>query len=335
MQIFLQKINKLSELHFHACLEYRSIINSLYKGIYKGDTLENIPFIPVTLFKEFNLKSIPDKNVFKILQSSGTQGKQSSIFLSRDNSRDQTIALKSLFQKQFGNTRVPMVIFDSEQVIHNNFNLSARRAAIVGFSSFASERIFVLQDDLSLNHEILNQFLSHHKDTYFILFGFTFILWNAFFAGNDSSVPFKAPNAIILHGGGWKSLESLGISKNEFKTQMKEKTGITKIIDYYGMAEQAGSIFFECNFGYFHTSEYSNVIIRNPFSMTPVPFGQTGLVQVLSSLPSSYPGHSILTQDLGTLLGEDDCHCGEQGRYFTIESRLPNSQIRGCSDVGI
>ena len=35
-----------------------------------------------------------------------------------------------------------------------------------------------------------------------------------------------------------------------------------KIINYYGMVEQTGSIFFECDKGYFHTSIYSDIIIR-------------------------------------------------------------------------
>jgi hypothetical protein len=53
----------------------------------------------------------------------------------------------------------------------------------------------------------------------------------------------------------------------------------------------------------------------------------------LSILPNSYPGHSLLTEDEGVLIGEDDCMCGRLGKYFKIVGRLKNAEIRGCSDT--
>ena len=43
--------------------------------------------------------------------------------------------------------------------------------------------------------------------------------------------------------------------------------------------------------------------------------------------------HSLLTEDEGILLGEDDCPCGRKGKYFRIIGRLQNAEIRGCSDT--
>ena len=46
--------------------------------------VEKLPFIPVRLFKEFDLKSINDDKIAKILTSSGTSGsKVSKIFLDK------------------------------------------------------------------------------------------------------------------------------------------------------------------------------------------------------------------------------------------------------------
>ena len=47
----------------------------------------------------------------------------------------------------------------------------------------------------------------------------------------------------------------------------------------------------------------------------------------------SYPGNSILTEDLGTIHGIDDCECGRKGKYFTISGRIPKTELRGCSDT--
>ena len=61
--------------------------------------------------------------------------------------------------------------------------------------------------------------------------------------------------------------------------------------------------------------------------------GETGIIQVVSTIPESYPGHSLLTEDEGCILGEDDCPCGRKGKYFKINGRLKNAEIRGCSDT--
>ena len=99
------------------------------------------------------------------------------------------------------------------------------------------------------------------------------------------------------------------------------------------MVEQTGSIFFECEHGKLHTPNFADIIIRDPITFEPLPFNSKGLIQLISLLPSSYPGHSILTEDLGTIHGEDNCPCGRMGKYFEVHGRIKNAEIRGCSDT--
>lgn len=89
----------------------------------------------------------------------------------------------------------------------------------------------------------------------------------------------------------------------------------------------------ECEYGHLHTSIFSDIIIRNPFDFSECKIGEKGLIQVVSLLPKSYPGHSLLTEDEGLILGEDDCPCGRKGKYFEIIGRIKNAEIRGCSDT--
>jgi hypothetical protein len=89
----------------------------------------------------------------------------------------------------------------------------------------------------------------------------------------------------------------------------------------------------ECEKGYLHTSEYSDIIIRNSSNFSVSRHGEEGIIQLLSLLPISYPGQSILTEDLGIIFGEDDCKCGRKGKYFKINGRLKNAELRGCSDT--
>ena len=60
---------------------------------------------------------------------------------------------------------------------------------------------------------------------------------------------------------------------------------------------------------------------------------ETGLVQLKSLLPISYPGHNILTEDIGIIYGIDNCKCKRKGKIFKILGRLSKSEIRGCSDA--
>jgi len=98
------------------------------------------------------------------------------------------------------------------------------------------------------------------------------------------------------------------------------------------MIEQTGSIFVECESGFLHCSIFSDIITRKA-DFGVCEFGETGIVQLLSLLPQSYPGHVILTEDEGEIIGEDDCPCGRLGKYFKIHGRIKNAEIRGCSDV--
>ena len=64
-----------------------------------------------------------------------------------------------------------------------------------------------------------------------------------------------------------------------------------------------------------------------------VDFNEIGLVQLISLLPTSYPGHNIISEDIGEIIGIDDCKCGRLGKYFIIHGRAEKAEIRGCSDT--
>ena len=83
---------------------------------------------------------------------------------------------------------------------------------------------------------------------------------------------------------------------------MKNICGVQNVYNYYGMVEQTGSIFIEskkCE--YLHTSIFSDILIRDE-KFNLVKNGQKGLIQLLSLLPTSYPGHNILTEDIGEIV---------------------------------
>ena len=77
--------------------------------------------------------------------------------------------------------------------------------------------------------------------------------------------------------------------------------------------------------------DFADVVIRDPETWRELPPGQPGLIEVVSTLPESYPGHLLLTEDLGVVHGIDDGHW--PGKRFSVLGRLPRAEARGCSDT--
>ena len=89
----------------------------------------------------------------------------------------------------------------------------------------------------------------------------------------------------------------------------------------------------ECEHGYLHAPAFADILVRDAKTWQLCDIEQPGVIQVLSALPASYPGHSLLTEDIGIVHGEDNCPCGRLGKYFSILGRLPRAELRGCSDT--
>jgi len=333
--LLTRELLALSRHHAAGCPEYARMLSAWGTDLDRIQSHEEIPFLPVRLFKEFSLKSVPQEQLYRTMTSSGTTGQQvSRIYLDRETSTAQSKALSKIVASFLGNSRLPMIILDSSALVSSRTQFSARGAGILGFSIFARDRFFALDESMALDVEGLKAFLSRHRGSPIFLFGFTFIIWQHFY--QELLRLGEKPDlsaGILIHGGGWKKLTSQAVSPQGFKAALGEVCGITQIHDYYGMVEQTGTIYLECEQGHLHAPVWSDVTIRDPWDFSVAPMGQRGLIQVSSLLPRSYPGHILLTEDEGSLLGEDDCPCGRKGKYFTVFGRVARAEVRGCSDT--
>lgn len=326
---------ELTAWHRSACPEYSRILDLLGVSGEPGGTLESIPFIPARLFKEYSLASVEKSEVFKTLTSSGTSGQTvSRIFLDRETASFQTRILTRLISDLLGKKRVPMLVIDSSSILKDRQSFSARGAGILGFSMFGQDVTYALDANMELDMPGVISFLERHEGRPIFIFGFTFIIWRHFYrALKNIGIRLPLDHGILLHGGGWKKLQDEAVGREEFSRAMFETAGISRVVNYYGMVEQTGSIYLECEQGRLHAPVFSDVIIRDPADFAPVAHGITGLVEVLSLIPRSYPGHALLTEDIGRIDGEDDCPCGRMGKYFTILGRVAKAETRGCSDT--
>ena len=327
----------LSKYHYEHSVEYRKMLDSTGVDLNKIQHYEDLPYLPVSLFKDLTLRSVAEDDVVKTMTSSGTTGQKTSrIYLDRETSANQTKTLTKIVASLLGNKRVPMIILDSSNVVKDRNMFSARGAGILGFSMFGSKRIYALDENMELDIDGMKSFLEEHKGETVFLFGFTFMIWQHFYKKLlESDYKPDLSNAVLIHGGGWKKLVAESVSTAQFKKSLSDVCGIKpeNVHDYYGMVEQTGTIYIECECGHLHASNFSDIIIRNPKDFSVAKNGETGIIEVVSVLPKSYPGHVLLTEDEGVVLGEDDCPCGRKGKYFHIHGRIKNAEIRGCSDT--
>ncbi len=336
--LLTRRLTELTEHHRVRCPEYRRMLDSVGYDSKRVSGYEDLPFLPVRLFKELILKSVPQEDVVKTMTSSGTTGQAvSRIFLDRVTSANQQKAMVKIVSDFLGASRLPMIILDCPSVVKDRNMFSARGAGILGFSIFGAKKIYALDDDMHLDIDGLCAFLERFQGQDILLFGFTFMVWQHFYRElvrlKERGTVFDLSRGILIHGGGWKKLASEAVSPQEFHDKLRDVCGLDRVHDYYGMVEQTGCIYMQCACGHLHASIFSDVIVRRSRDFGVCAAGEPGIIQVVSAIPESYPGHSLLTEDEGVLLGEDDCPCGRKGKYFKINGRLKNAEIRGCSDT--
>ena len=326
---FSKKIKDLTILHFQRCAEYRKILNTINYDI-KNEDLALQPFLPVNLFKSKKMISVPDNQVVKVLQSSGTTGSvRSKIYLDQDNAVNQKKVLIDLAKNIMPQNRIPMLIIDQNPNNVDRKNLEARLAGIFGFSIFGKNYTYLLDKKGNIDYKNLDNFYKDYSKQKFFIFGFTSMVYEYLIKKLKSDYDFK--NGLLIHGGGWKKIESEKINNKKFRDLLYKKVNLKKVYNYYGLVEQTGSIFFECEkCNSFYSTKYSKVFIRNE-KFEILKKGK-GMIQIISSVPVSYPGHNILTEDIGELI-LNNCSCKKYGNRFKVYGRIEKSKIRGCSNI--
>jgi len=329
----LAALKDLTAFHKSACPAYGRMIDLAFPSPAQAQTLAALPYLPISLFKYRALRSVAAAQVRVTVRSSGTTGDQKSqVFLDTPTARLASQSLAATLETVIGSGRHPMLIIDVPSTLKTQGGMGARSAAILGLMPFGYDHTFALREDLSLDEDALAKFLTKHAAKPILIYGFTFLVWSALLPFCEKTC-LDLSDATLLHSGGWKHLAAQSIDNTAFKDRLRSATGLQKIINFYGMAEMPGVIFPENKNGLLYPPNFADVIIRDPLTFAPVPDGQKGLVQILSVLPRSFPGHSLLTEDMGVIESVDAGADGWMGKGLRLLGRAPKVPLRGCSDV--
>ena len=259
-RMLTEELKELTHFHRERCPEYKNFLDTMGYDESQVKTPADIPFFPVRLFKEFDLLSIGREEVFKTMTSSGTTGQRvSKIFVDKETAMLQQKVMLRLLGDFWGKGRLPMLVVDTPAVLKDRKSFTARGAAILGLQFAAREMVFILNDDMTLNVGKLREFTEKYRGKRFVIFGFTFLVWQHFYRELlRLDQPFDLSEAFLMTGGGWKKLEGEAVSQEEFQKRLRETCGIRHFLDHYGMVEQTGTIYARSEE---HTS--NPVTIRN------------------------------------------------------------------------
>ncbi len=338
LELFKEELNYACQRHAgyenyvrHWPLDYRS-----------AGRVASLPYLPVGILKANPpLSPVGLEEIKRTLTSSATTSQlPSRVALDLPTSRRMTKGIVTIVRDFIGPARRPYLVVDVPGYQGGGSELGARGAAIQGLQPFASEVQYCLglngQGELILDPDKLRAFAKDRQDTEVLVYGFTYILWNHLVKPLlAEGACLNLPKVRILHSGGWKRLQEQAVEKKAFNQGLARVFGCSPecVIDFYGMVESVGVIFPDCPEGNKHSPAFGEVIVRNPLTLEPVAPGEHGIVQVCSVLPTSFPGHLLLTEDMARVMAYDGCPCGRRGVSFRFAGRIPKAEVRGCGNL--
>lgn len=295
---------------YNNCLIYQRYCNYRHINPSKIDSLDHIPFLPISVFKQFEIihKKISPRIIFT---SSGT----SSDIPSKHLVGNPEIYIES-FMKGF--TRI--------------YGSPSQYSILALLPSYlereGSSLVYMVKHLIEMSKNETSGFYLHNvadllktlvqnetRGQKTILIGVSFALLDL-----AQKVSLSLKNTIIIETGGMKG-RGKEITRDELHSILKNGFGVNQIHSEYGMTELLSQAYSTGN-GIFSCPPWMQVKIRDlydPFSFLPKNI--KGGINVID-LANIYSCSFIETQDIGTIV---DTGC------FEITGRFDHSEIRGCN----
>lgn len=292
------------------CAVYREFITNLKVDIDTVDSVEKIPFLPISFFKSHEILSSPDK-VKVIFTSSGTTGMISSRHLVTDVSWYEE-SFRSAFNLFYGDIQNYCIL-----------------ALLPSYLEREGSSLIFMAEDLVMRSEYPDSgfYLYNHHDLFAqlkrqqqakkptLLIGVTFALLDFV-----EQYQINFPELIVMETGGMKGRRKEMI-REELHQTLCNGFGVTAIHSEYGMTELLSQAYSSGN-GIFNCPPWMRIITRDTNDpMTILDNNKTGGINV-TDLANINSCSFIATQDLGRV-----CQNGS----FEVLGRFDNSDIRGCN----
>lgn len=291
---------------------YQRFVNYLNVDISKIKRVEDIPFLPIEMFKNHQILD-KTKTAKDFFQSSGT----TQMNLSKHWIADFQLYEKSIeksFQQFIGNPDEFIFLgLLPNYLERKNASLIYMVNHLMTLSGKPENGYFLY------NHEDLFQVLKTNSKKKILLFGVSFALLD-FLDHSFDLASLNLENLTVIETGGMKGRKE-EMTKDELLLILQKGFATEKVYSEYSMTELLSQAY---SFGgnIYETPNWMRVLVRNienPFSY--VDDYRTGAINIID-LANRHSCSFIATQDLGKKLPENQ---------FQVLGRIDHSDIRGCS----
>lgn len=272
---------------------------------------EDIPFMPISLFKYQKIKTLnwdPDIT----FRSSGTTGMLSSKHYIEDIDFYKDVSSR-IFKQFYGNPEDFIILALLPSYLERNNSSLVYMVKYLIELTGSEHSGFYLSNLRDLSMKI--KFLKGSINKKIMLWGVTFALVEL---ANDFSVNME--DTIVIETGGMKG-KGEEIVRTELHEQLIQNLHIETIHSEYGMTELLSQA-YALDKGHFTCPPWMRVITReinDPFGL--VEDGWQGVINIID-LANVHSCAFIATEDLGRVYADNT---------FEVLGRLDNSDMRGCN----
>lgn len=299
---------------------YQSTHNEIYRkylevrGIQseKITEVQEIPFLPISLFKTAKVISGPEDLYTSWYSSSGTTGQENSrhYIWSKEFYLQHCV---NNFEAVYGSLKNFHVLALLPSYLEREGSSLVDMAAHFIQESNSDQSGFYLYEHEALK-EKLESLKENGKKT--LLLGVTFALLDL---AETTSPSTDFGDVIVMETGGMKGRRKEMI-REEVHQLLKTAFKVDNIHSEYGMTELMSQAYSPGG-GKFWCSPFMKVMVRDVYDPFTYTFGTTGAFNVID-LANFHSCSFIETEDLG-LKNKDGS--------FTVLGRMDNSETRGCN----
>lgn len=287
---------------------YRTYCHLLGKSLKNVEAPENVPFLPIQLFKDHEIKS-GNWEPQVIFRSSGTTDDKTSSHFIRDLDWYHRIAEKC-FDHAFGKVSnyhwlalLPTYLERRDSSLVDMVNHFTKVS--LGGSYFFPQ----LNKDVFIK---LREFADQNAKT--ILIGVSFALLDLF----QEDVPVW-PSLKVMETGGMKGRRP-EMTREELHAQLKQKYPALDLSSEYGMTELLSQAYYVQD--HFQPGPFMKVFVRDitdPISLLKT--GERGGLNIID----------LANLDTCSFIATDDSGIVHADGNFDVLGRLDQSEIRGCN----
>jgi phenylacetate-coenzyme A ligase PaaK-like adenylate-forming protein len=301
---------KVFKYQFEKNPVYRSFCDLLYKHPADIQSVNDIPFLPISFFKSHQVVSSREI-VKKIFTSSGTTGQITSKHYITDlNLYEQSFT--NGFKQFYGDIEDYVVLAILPSYLERDDSSLVYMADHFIKHSKHKESGFYLNNLEALKNTVLELELKQQKT---LLIGVSFALLDLI-----ELHQFQLKHTIVMETGGMKGRRKELIRK-ELHDILKKGFGVDRIHSEYGMTELLSQGYSD-GYGVFKCPNWMKILTRDPEDALSIQKpGKTGGVNIID-LANINSCSFIATQDLGI---------SNTDGSFEIIGRFDNSDIRGCN----